>query len=227
MTRVNGKKAVPHVEHLKEVGGRFEARRRNLWLRQLGHDVRHQLSTIALLASVLNTSTEVGAGGRARVTQLLIETRWLAELFRLYERELASYEQTEGEVDGPARLDVVADDVVRPVKMGGRRIVLESMPVWANVGRLGMWRALRNVVGNAITAAGPDGEVLVRVAAENGLAVVEVHDDGPGYDAETVPADSLGLAIVRSFVDAHGGSLAISRGANRGTVVRLEFPAAW
>lgn len=227
MTPVNGRKAMPRVDHLKEVGGRFEARRRNLWRRQLGHDVRHQLSTIALLASVLNTSSDVGAGGRARVAQLLIETRWLAELFRLYERELDSYEQTEGEVDGPARLDVVAADVVRPVEMGGRRIVLESTPVLANVGRLGMWRALRNLVGNAVTAAGPDGQVLVRVAAEKGLAVVEVHDDGPGFDGATVRPEALGLAIVRSFVDAHDGRLAISRGAHRGTVVRLEFPAAW
>jgi signal transduction histidine kinase len=197
----------------------------DLLRRQVNHDIRHQLSTVVLLATTLNTSIDVGPAARARVGQLLLETKWLAELFRLYDEEFETSDWAEPDPDEGTRLDVVADDVLRPIRMSSRRdVVLEAMPVVAFVQRLGLWRALRNIVGNAMTAAGPDGRVIVRVFSAAGRAIVEVHDSGPGFDARDTTVESLGLAIVRTFVRNSGGTMTIGRGTLKGCVVRLELP---
>ena len=42
-------------------------------------------------------------------------------------------------------------------------------------------RSARNLVDNAVRAAGPDGRVEVAVRREGSRAVLEVSDDGPGF----------------------------------------------
>ena len=206
---------------------RLELRVDQMRRRQVAHDIRHQLSTVVLLTSALSMSTGVDADGRTRLTQLLQETRWLAELFRLYDQAIGSSGTPRAGAEGETRLDIVVVDVLRPIRMSSDcDISLEARPVTAAlVHRLGVWRAVRNLVDNALAAAGPDGRVLVRVFGADGKAVVEVHDSGPGFEADAVPTgESLGLSIVRSFVRSNAGRMTIGRGVLGGCVVRLELP---
>jgi signal transduction histidine kinase len=206
-------------------GRRAEALLNDLRRRRLSHDIRHQLSTVVLLASTLSTSNDVGAAARARSAQLVEEARWLAELFRVYDRDVGAAAGPEPVADGGVRLDIVAADVLRPIRMSSDcDITFEAGPVTALAHRLGAWRAVRNIVDNALAAAGPDGRLIVRVFSEAGRAVVEVHDSGPGFEAKPPSPDAHGLDIVRAFVRVNGGSLTIGRGALDGCVVRLDLP---
>ncbi len=103
--------------------------------------------------------------------------------------------------------------------------------------------ALRQVVDNLlknVRAHTPSGTAtIVRVGQVDDRAVVEVEDDGPGLaddDAALVferffrsdPSRSrhtggagLGLAIVASIVEAHGGSVEVDRGQSGGALFRV------
>jgi two-component system OmpR family sensor kinase len=113
---------------------------------------------------------------------------------------------------------------------------------------LGAESRLRQVVDNLLTNARvhtPAGAPIhVRLAAEDEWAVLEVADEGPGVPAEE--ADTiferfhridrsrarskggvgLGLAIVRSLVEAHGGAVSYRPRAGGGSVFWVSLPLA-
>jgi signal transduction histidine kinase len=114
-------------------------------------------------------------------------------------------------------------------------------PAWPGVvtgdaGQLG--QLFLNVLGNAVEAAGPGGEVEVRLTrAEGPLVVVEVLDSGPGPPPEVAEhlfepfvtgkpeGVGLGLAVARQVAESHGGRLTWGRPDGR-TCFRIELPAA-
>src|SRR5262249_57936823 len=107
---------------------------------------------------------------------------------------------------------------------------------------------LRHVVDNLLTNARlhtPAGTPIhVRVAAEDGQAVLEVADEGPGvpageadriferfYRTDRSRARSRGgvglrLAIGRSVAEAHGGAVGYRARPGRGSVFRVVLPLA-
>jgi two-component system, OmpR family, sensor kinase len=111
---------------------------------------------------------------------------------------------------------------------------------------LGDPMALRQVIDNLlknVRAHTPSGtQSTVHVYRENGEAVIELEDEGPGFpegDAKWlferfVRADSsrsrdtggagLGLAIVSTIVKAHGGHVEAHNGAAGGAVFRIVLP---
>lgn len=88
-------------------------------------------------------------------------------------------------------------------------------------------RALRNLIDNAITAAGPTGHVWVDVRQDGADLIATVEDDGPGVpaaDRERIfegfvrlepvraPGAGLGLAIARRVAREHDGDLTCDPG---------------
>ena len=110
---------------------------------------------------------------------------------------------------------------------------------WADRGMVR--RVIANLVSNAIRHAERGSAVTVRLAEDSGAARIEVHNRGARigdadahrvfdrfYRAEasrTTSAEGagLGLAIVRSIVDLHGGNAAVAATAT-GTVFRVTLP---
>jgi len=100
-------------------------------------------------------------------------------------------------------------------------------------------QALHNLVVNgaeAIESMGRKGRVDVRAAeTADGHVRIDVIDNGPGfppaYDVSDPPpftstkadGSGIGLTVVRSIAEAHGGNLNI-RSAARGATVSLQLP---
>ena len=98
-----------------------------------------------------------------------------------------------------------------------------------------MLRAFNNLAHNAAQA----GARLLKIDArqQNGLAVIDIADDGPGIP-EPVHGKlfqpfaisgrnggtGLGLVIAREIVHAHGGALALAGSGTEGTTFRIELP---
>jgi signal transduction histidine kinase len=99
-----------------------------------------------------------------------------------------------------------------------------------------------NLVDNAIKFT-DEGRVDVRLAAQNGHAIVEVADTGVGIESDAldrvfdrfyrtdksrsraVPGTGLGLAIVRSIARVHNGVVEAAPNPDGGTVFRVTLPA--
>jgi putative PEP-CTERM system histidine kinase len=94
-----------------------------------------------------------------------------------------------------------------------------------------------HLIRNAIEAVGPDGRVDVRISREDGRALIEVEDNGPGMAPELVrmrlhhPFHStkrkgfgLGLYECRDLARTLGGGLRIESEVGSGTLVRVWLP---
>ncbi|WP_018348600.1 sensor histidine kinase [Longispora albida] len=174
--------------------------------RELEHDIRHELATIVLLASLLADSGDIGPASRSRIRQLHSETVWLDELVTAYQREFV--QQADKGAVAPIRVDLTAAEAITAVRMTNRATFhFEAEEAWASANQLRLWRALRNVMDNAAHAAGPSGTVRVRVSVEDGWTVTQVDDDGPGFSLDAAGKATLGLRIVRAFAAEAGGCL--------------------
>jgi two-component system osmolarity sensor histidine kinase EnvZ len=103
-----------------------------------------------------------------------------------------------------------------------------------------MQRLVINLIENALRHGGP--AVDVRTAAENGRAVVEVLDRGPGIPsaqaeemlrpftrmdaARSTPGTGLGLAIVDRIARQHGAEVRLLPREGGGLRARVELPLA-
>ena len=102
-------------------------------------------------------------------------------------------------------------------------------------------RAVGNLLDNALRFTPDRGSIQVAVSKHSNDFEVAISDNGCGIAAEHVPrvfdrfyrAESsrtsdgagLGLALVKSIVELHGGSASIQSEMGRGTTVKLTFPA--
>jgi len=67
--------------------------------------------------------------------------------------------------------------------------------------------------------------VSVRIAAPPGRVLVEIIDDGRGFDPSARHPGHFGLESMRSRAAEVGGLLTIASARGSGTVVRVEVPA--
>ena len=88
-------------------------------------------------------------------------------------------------------------------------------------------RVTQEAVGNASRHADP-ARITVRLEADGGRAVLEIADDGRGFDVTAPPRDGdglgLGLHTMRDRVTELGGLLTIGSEPGQGTRVRASFP---
>ncbi|MER6809333.1 sensor histidine kinase [Actinomadura nitritigenes] len=199
-----------------------------LWKRRLRHDIRHELGTIIMLASAVVVAEDVGDGSRARIEQLLGETRWLDHLLRRLDED-----DDDQPMPSPERIRV--DELTAEVVTGMRlatphEVCFGGGEAWAHMDPVALWRAVRNVLDNACRVA--EGRVNVRVEADQGWVVIQVDDDGPGFGAGPGTGGgrrglaSLGLGIVHDLISGYGGSLEIRTCEMGGARVRMLLPSA-
>ena len=103
-------------------------------------------------------------------------------------------------------------------------------------------RTVSNLIDNALRFTPDGGAIEIEVSNENGAAKLVVRDNGAGIATEHLPhvfdrfyrVDSsrssegtgLGLALVKSIAELHGGSVAIASEVDSGTSVTVRFPSA-
>lgn len=85
-----------------------------------------------------------------------------------------------------------------------------------------IWRVAQEAVRNALRHGQPD-KIEVMVTYQDGTLVLEVRDDGRGFDAgKVVPDEHFGLRGLRDLIREVGGRLDVRSSPGAGTTVRLE-----
>lgn len=120
------------------------------------------------------------------------------------------------------------------IKVGGSSVMMKG-------DREGITEVLTNIVENAIKYNKSGGEVDVNVGEQGGMAVVTVSDTGIGIpeseknkifdrfyrvDASrsVTVGSGLGLSIVRSIVEAHGGDIHVDSVVGTGSTFVIRLP---
>jgi signal transduction histidine kinase len=150
----------------------------------------------------------------------------LQDVPALIEKARAGLAATFPEVDGekPLNLKVVVPEELPPLLADGTRIV----------------QILYNLLSTAARFSEPGGLVTLTVLSRGGRMLFTVEDDGAKTSDEVRAALSeradvmpgrqrgvgLGLAIVRSFVHLHGGTISVERREPRGSRVVVSLPLA-
>lgn len=201
-------------------------------------DAAHELRTpLAVLRTRIDTLTEQSSMQGIR-QDIEVISRVVSQLLDI--AELDTYVVAPSET---ADLDVISTEVVEfiaPLALTqGKDIALTSpgVPVWIQGDREMLYRAVRNLVENAIkhTPKGTMIEIIVDPSGE-----ICVLDNGPGIrDSQREfmfrrfwrgdrrrPGAGLGLAIVQRIAQAHSGTVAVDNRPEGGSRFSLRLVLA-
>ncbi|MEP9365083.1 sensor histidine kinase [Nocardioides sp. CN2-186] len=124
-------------------------------------------------------------------------------------------------------LSAALADLIAPAATAGIQasVSVEGVEGASNERAALVWRVAQEAVRNAIRHSSASTlAVTVRVAGPQ--LVLEVVDDGVGFDPKTVrDADRYGLRGLRSLVTDNGGHLDVRSSPGEGTTVRMEVDA--
>ena len=224
------------------------SRAKDEFLAMLGHELRNPLSPITTALQLVRQKKAVDCERELDVVE-----RQVHHLTHLVDDLLDISRITQGKIEvkrDPLALDTV---IARAVEMASplfeqRRHRLD-IDVPANLGVIGDATRLAQVFANLLTNAAKytreGGRVWVNACREDGEIVVRVRDDGAGIapqmlsrvfdmfvqEKQTLDRAAgglgLGLTIVRSLVQLHGGSVTVrSEGLGCGSEFAVRLPHA-
>jgi signal transduction histidine kinase/ActR/RegA family two-component response regulator len=223
-------------------------RDRDQFLAMLGHELRNPLSALVTASDLIDR----GAGERFELERAVIR-RQLRRLSRLVDDLLDVSRVTQGKivlhanpVDLRPLVEVTAREFrdaadARGVQMD---VALGGLPVAVRGDPMRLEQIVANLLGNAVKYTPAGGRIEVTLARDSGDAVLRVLDTGIGISPEMLPrifelfaqapgsldrapgGMGIGLTLVRSLVQLHGGTVeGSSTGTGKGSqfVVRLPL----
>ncbi len=230
------------LEARRESAGK-QARARLRLLMNTAHEIRTPLNAIQGCAGLLERAGPLtpkqselveAVTGASRQLQALAND--LLETARLEQGALSIAQ----ELLTPEPILAAAAAEVRASLGSTVRIVMSApreVTVWADPLRFRQVAA--NLISNALKFAGAYGPIYVSVRDAGNAAVLEVHDQGPGFPpgsehsafepfAQSRRTDAtgagLGLSIVKQLVQAHGGAVRLISTPFIETRLEASFP---
>jgi two-component system sensor histidine kinase QseC len=203
-------------------------------LRETFHDMRQPVAIMMALAAAALTEPDLPAAAQLRLEQIVGQAEWLSDIIRncLPKQQQQQQQREEPcETGKPGRdsADMVqivgeAIEAERLTWPGDMKLVAPAGPVQCRVDPVLLRRAVSNVLGNAVRAAGLGGTVSVEIQRCDDAIMVAVEDSGPGF-GEIPSGAGLGLTAVARNITKYGGRIEYSCGVHgSGARVSLWFP---
>ena len=213
----------------------------------VSHELRTPLTAALAYLELLDETAEVSDEVRQQVTaarrNILRLSHLVADLL------FATRANSGSPLIDPYRVDLTtvvseALDAARLHAAGTRLRIDSDLPpsLVLVADGLRLRQVVDNLVANAIAYSPCGGRVQVSLAESGREVVLTVADDGEGIDEpdlrdvftrffrganalrRKVPGTGLGLHIVRTIVEAHGGEVSIQSTPGGGTAVRVVLP---
>lgn len=211
--------------------------------RQLLADVTHELRTPL---TVMQGNIEALVDGvhptdRAHLEILLDESKVLARLIDDL-RTLSLAEAGRLTLDRePIDVATIAADVLAAFSDQARRAGVELRPIGGSTTTVNgdpvrIREVLANLIGNSLRYTPPGGSITIEIR-HGPMVEVAVRDTGAGIAPDQLahvferysrstgsPGAGLGLAIAKSLVEAHGGSIRAESAPGQGTLIVFTLP---
>ncbi len=230
----------------------FANRSKSDFLAKMSHELRTPLNAIIGFSEVLKAET-FGALGHPKYGEYVGDISasghhlldMINDILDMSKIEAGKYELRMGTVD-PRLLVQETVQVVNP-QLEQHQLTIETH-FGENVSTLtgdqrAMKQVLLNLLSNAIKFTPDKGQIIITVeAAENNCLDISVADTGIGIEAEDIEkvllpfnqvgsaqvtvhhGTGLGLPIIKSLVELHGGQLHIESKPGVGTTVHVSLP---
>jgi len=210
------------------------------------HELRNPLAAISGMAELLLRDMRDGDARSKKVAHILDEVSLLDETVGRFLAFARPFELKLKQVD----LRDVIDRALAlcPVKFNGKQVHIDASfdddvkPVRGDSEKLA--QAVVNLVNNAADAVDDGGTVRITVYSDRcddtqrEETICRITDDGPGipederddvfkpFFTQKEDGTGLGLAIVHRIVTAHGGTINLENGTERGATFKITLPAA-
>ncbi len=250
--RGHGGRIVGASKIARDMTGYREAeRQKDLFLAVLAHELRNPLAPIRNAIAMLKLG---GLSESQRERALEVAERQTVQMARLLDDLLDVARLSTGKVElKPERVELAvlarqaAESVDASIRARNHSLHMEfaSEPLWLDADPVRIVQILNNLLTNAAKYTDPGGTLSLSVLREGNDAVIRVADNGVGFSPEMAPrlftlfaqAESatgrsagglgIGLALVREFVERHGGTVeAASPGPMKGSVFTVRLPLA-
>jgi two-component system OmpR family sensor kinase len=245
-----GQTAAAFDEMLDELEG-AEARaqqaeeRTRAFLADAAHELRTPIAGVQAAAeTLLHHDDQLDHEERQHLQALLVGE---AERAGVLISDLLAAARLDAGIDldlAPVSLRTLAHSEIERVRLlhPDAAVTMSGPEVVAHADAAKVSSILRNVIDNAMRAAGPQGKVHVVVREQDHFAIAEIWDSGPGVPpsereriferlvrldhgrANDTGGSGLGLAIARGYARAHGGDLSCEDPRGIGAMFRLVLP---
>ncbi len=219
-------------------------------LNSVSHDLRTPLvSVIGATSSLAENADRLSPTDRTDLAVMALEEarrldRYVQNLLDMTRIGHGALKPKRSPVDLREIVGRVRADLARLLE--GREFIVAvppDMPL-LDVDPVLIGQAFANVIENAVKYSPPGSPITLQGAAAEGSAEIRIMDEGPGiaeadrakvfdlFDRASMgdsPSQGagMGLAIVKGFVEAHGGDVRVDAGANgRGAAFVIRLPLA-
>jgi signal transduction histidine kinase len=219
------------------------------WLSTLSHELRSPLATIVNALELLSSGLNESGARRARdiaERQALNAMQIIEDLFDLSSHSRGKLSLRKAVVN-LAEIVAGATETTNHLLTARKHWLTVSLPpepLFILADPLRLEQVLTNLLANAAKFTDPGGHIRLAATAEAGEVVLRVRDNGRGIAPELLPRVfdlymqapdlgvrrpsglGLGLALVKSLVELHGGRItATSGGLGTGSEFIVRLPA--
>ena len=224
-------------------------RAKDEFLAMLGHELRNPLSPILTALQLMKLR-----GDDSSLRERVVIERQVTHLTRLVDDLLDVSRIARGKVELKTEIIEITEVVARAIEVASPLLEQRTQTLAIDAPRTGLLvdgdpARLTQIVSNLLTNASkytkPGGHIAVSVSADQFDVVISVRDNGVGIAADVLPRVfdlfvqggqlidraegglGLGLTIVRSLTERHGGTVsAYSDGPGKGSEFVVRLPLA-
>jgi len=216
---------------------------RELFTAALSHDFRGPLANATNYLDLIRRDAEPGQHGHfasrallnlKRVDRMILD---LLDVTRSNAGARMSLRVEACEARGLAS-DVIGELVLR---IGDRFVLDAPRPIHGHWDCERLKQALNNLLENAVKYGADDRPITCRVSTTKGRLFISVHNEGEPIDPDLIPVLfqpfrrtleaersgkdgwGLGLVLVQSIAEAHGGSVGVESAPSQGTVFTIDI----
>lgn len=237
------------IEQKKQANIETERERlRGNLLRSISHDLRTPLTSIlGSTSTIIENDDRLDSKTRIELLQNIYEeTSWLTHSI---ENILSMTKIDEGRLEIKKNLElfdeIVTESITRIKRLHHQRVFNLEIPdemIFVNVDGLLIETVLINLIDNAIRYTPSDSPITLKVEKTSSKLIVQVIDNGPGINPDELElifdrfytqiknnfidkkGIGLGLAICKSIILDHGGTIRAYNNAHQGATFEFTIP---